>query len=138
MINRNYVPVNKEPDKLARDIHSDIYRLFVDGIGCCWHPLKYTKRDVWAIVVGWSNCLDDSEICAKIAYQPLNSGLQCDFDVDWNQLVFKDGDVYNTITPVSLDTDVPQLVDEFLEDWQFIEQIVKNTQAFQEENEKHS
>lgn len=121
-----YVPPTEDPDKLARDIRSGIQWLTEEGTGCCWYPLMYTKYVVWAIVVGWSQVCDDDEICAKVACQPLNSLMQCDFDLDWNQLVLEDGCVKNTITPVSLDTDVSRLVDEFMEDWKFIKQIVKN------------
>ena len=47
----------------------------------------------WAIVLGWSdgfeenpkdNCTDGTwRLCAKLAYQPVNSMLQCDYDIDW-------------------------------------------------------
>lgn len=47
----------------------------------------------WAIVLGWSDgyepnenddCMDGTySLCAKIAYQPNNSLMQCDYDVDW-------------------------------------------------------
>ena len=126
IVKRNYVPATENTDKLARDILSGIEWLTSEGTGCCWYPLMYTNRVVWAIVVGWTNFCDDDEICAKIACQPLNSLLQCDFDVDWNQLVLEDGRVKDTITPVSLDTDVSKLVDELMEDWKFIKQIVIN------------
>ena len=126
IVKRKYVPATEDSDKLARDIRSGIEWLIEEGTGCCWYPLMYTKHVVWAIVVGWSRFCDEDEICAKIACQPLNSLLQCDFDVDWNQLVFEDGEVKNTIEPVSLDTDVSKLVDEYMEDWKFIKQFVEH------------
>ena len=49
----------------------------------------------WAIVLGWADgfepnefddCMDGTySLCAKIAYQPYNSAMQCDYDVDWIQ-----------------------------------------------------
>ena len=47
----------------------------------------------WAIVLGWSDgfeadetddCMDGTwRLCAKLACQPNNSIMQCDYDVDW-------------------------------------------------------
>ena len=47
----------------------------------------------WAIVLGWhdgfdaeeqDDCMDGTwRLCAKLAYQPNNSIMQCDYDVDW-------------------------------------------------------
>lgn len=47
----------------------------------------------WAIVLGWSDgfeedptddCTDGTyRLCAKLAYHPHNSIMQCDYDVDW-------------------------------------------------------
>lgn len=47
----------------------------------------------WAIVLGWSDGFDEREsddctdgtwrLCAKLAYQPWNSIMQCDYDRDW-------------------------------------------------------
>lgn len=55
-------------------------------------PIDDDKND-WAIVLGYSNGFDENEqdeftdgtwrLCAKFAYQPNNSMLQCDYNVDW-------------------------------------------------------
>lgn len=47
----------------------------------------------WAIVLGWQDgfepdetddCMDGTyRLCAKLAYQPNNSLMQCDYDIDW-------------------------------------------------------
>ena len=46
----------------------------------------------WAIVLGWGEGWDDPtdscckghyRIMAKVAYQPNNSGMQSDYDIDW-------------------------------------------------------
>ena len=58
-----------------------------------WYLDSDDKND-WAIVLGWSNgfdepdftdpCIDGTwQICAKLAYQPSNSIMQCDYDIDW-------------------------------------------------------
>ena len=58
-----------------------------------WTLGEDDKGNTWAIVLGWSNgfepdpnddCMDGIwRICAKLAYQPNNSLMQCDYDVDW-------------------------------------------------------
>lgn len=50
-------------------------------------------ENTWAIVLGYSDGFDGIEpdefsdgvwrLCVKLAYQPHNSMLQCDYDVDW-------------------------------------------------------
>lgn len=47
----------------------------------------------WAIVLGWADGFDIDEkddctdrtwrLCVKLAYQPWNSVMQCDYDIDW-------------------------------------------------------
>lgn len=52
------------------------------------------KRNNWAIVLGWRDGHDENDhccqysvgeyhLCAKLAYQPSNSIMQCDYDIDW-------------------------------------------------------
>jgi hypothetical protein len=51
------------------------------------------KGNTWAIVLGWADGFEEDHddnnldgtwrICAKLAYQPWNSAMQCDYDVDW-------------------------------------------------------
>lgn len=58
-----------------------------------WKLGEDDKGNVWAIVLGWLNgfeenpdddCMDGTwRICAKLAYQPSNSIMQCDYDIDW-------------------------------------------------------
>ena len=55
-------------------------------------PMDDEEND-WAIVLGYSDGFDDKEqdeftdgtwrLCAKFAFQPHNSIMQCDYDVDW-------------------------------------------------------
>lgn len=68
--------------------------------GVIYHELDVTleedNHNDWAIVLGWSPVDDISEdelddfckqigyqLAVKIAFQPKNSGMQCDYDVDW-------------------------------------------------------
>ena len=58
-----------------------------------WHLNTDDSGNDWAIVLGWSDgyepdenddCMDGTyRLCAKIAYQPSNSAMQCDYDLDW-------------------------------------------------------
>lgn len=55
--------------------------------------LDVYNHNQWAIVLGWADgfeedpndeCMDGTyRICAKLAFQPTNSMLQCDYDIDW-------------------------------------------------------
>lgn len=52
-----------------------------------------SDNNIWSIVLGWRDGFDKDEkddcsdgtwhLCAKLAYQPHNSYMQCDYDVDW-------------------------------------------------------
>ena len=58
-----------------------------------WNLGQDDKGNNWAIVLGWSNGFDPDEtddyadgtyrLCVKLAYQPSDSLLQCDYDIDW-------------------------------------------------------
>lgn len=61
-----------------------------------WYLGNDKANNNWAIVLGWSDGFNDPEpdedasyqyesyhICIKLAYQPDNSIMQCDYDVDW-------------------------------------------------------
>lgn len=58
-----------------------------------WNLDVDDKRNQWAIVLGWQDgyeedpeddCTDGTyRLCAKLAYQPTNSLMQCDYDIDW-------------------------------------------------------
>lgn len=71
-------------------------------------PIDDDKND-WAIVLGYSDGFDEKEqdeftegtwrLCAKLAYQPNNSIMQCDYDIDWLK-------PYNEITGEVDDTEL--------------------------------
>ncbi|MBO5828887.1 MAG: hypothetical protein J6R59_10620 [Paludibacteraceae bacterium] len=80
----------------------------------------------WAIVLGWADGFEKEEndsctdgtyrLCAKVAYQPYNSMMQCDYEIDWLMPYDEEsGEVDNTEMPIYLDTDLVGLVDWLLE-----------------------
>ena len=58
-----------------------------------WYLGQDDKNNDWAIVLGWQDgyeedknddcTVDTWRICIKLAFQPSNSMLQCDYDIDW-------------------------------------------------------
>ena len=58
-----------------------------------WYLGADENNNDWAIVLGWldgfeadetDDCMDGTwRLCAKLAYQPGNSIMQCDYDIDW-------------------------------------------------------
>lgn len=58
-----------------------------------WDFGQDDKGNTWAIVLGWRDGFDEDpddacsdgawRLCVKLAYQPSNSMLQCDYDFDW-------------------------------------------------------
>lgn len=61
--------------------------------GTYYWILGSDEKNDWAIVLGWSggfepdehdDCMDGTYcLCAKVAFQPNNSIMQCDYEVDW-------------------------------------------------------
>ncbi len=65
-----------------------------DPVGTYYWTLGSFDGNRWAICLGVTDGFepdpndkfmigDDQHICVKLAYQPTNSLLQCDYDVDW-------------------------------------------------------
>lgn len=95
----------------ARDFRSKFPKAVKDLIkhhkegGCIYFPLGNADHKDWAIVIGWQPsedpddeyCYDGFRLAAKLAYQPDNSMLQCDFDVDWLLPINDEGDVDDTV-----------------------------------------
>lgn len=81
--------------------------------GCLYYNQKTNdKKNNWAIVFGF---IDDTDnVYGKIAYQPKNSIMQCDFDVDWIMPYSEEtGEVYDTEMPISCKADIKDLFDEW-------------------------
>lgn len=76
-----------------------------DHLGCAWVSLAEDRRMRYVIVVGWA---DDGEghdeLRAKVARQPLDSAMQCDYDIDWEMPYDeRTGEVWDTDVAVSSD-----------------------------------
>lgn len=86
---------------------------------CTYHWYLGTDNDDndWCIVLGWCDGFDSNEIdsysddtyrlCIKLAYQPSNSLLQCDYNIDWLMPYDeKTNDVDDTEIPIYKDTNL--------------------------------
>lgn len=98
--------------------------------GCCywWLDTDYNGNN-WAIVLGWQDGYEEDDtdelsdktwhLAAKVAYQPRNSIMQCDYDIDWIMPYDKDGDVWDTSTTIYINDNhketVDWLINQFLE-----------------------
>lgn len=92
-----------------------------------WYLGQDDNNNDWAIVLGWQDgyeedknddcTVDTWRICIKLAYQPSNSMLQCDYDVDW-LMPFnkKNGEVYDTNYPIYPNSNVALYVHYLLKD----------------------
>ena len=83
----------------------------------------------WAIVLGWldgfeadetDDCMDGTwRLCSKLAYQPCNSLMQCDYDIDWLMPYDKEsGEVDDTEIPIFSNINminIEEIIDWFLE-----------------------
>ena len=58
-----------------------------------WYLGQDDNNNDWAIVLGWQDGFEEDKnddctngtwrMCVKLAYQPSNSMLQCDYNIDW-------------------------------------------------------
>ena len=92
-----------------------------------WSIGEDDKNNNWAIVLGWSNGFEEEpdddfsketwRLCLKLAYQPSNSLLQCDYDIDWllpcNP---KTGDIYEAEYPMYPNSNSALYVHDLLRD----------------------
>ena len=86
--------------------------------GCLFYNQKTNdKKNNWAIVFGFID--DTNNVYGKIAYQPKNSIMQCDFDVDWIMPYSEKDGVYDTETQIGCKDDIEYLFKE----WNKIKQI---------------
>ena len=87
-----------------------------------WHLDTDDNGNDWAIVLGWADgfeedptddCTDGTyRLCAKLAYQPHNSIMQCDYDIDWLMPYNKEtGDVDDTELSIFPDSSTYETVD---------------------------
>ena len=80
----------------------------------------------WAIVLGWADGFDAEEndactdgtwrLCVKLAYQPCNSLMQCDYDIDWLMPYDEEtGEVDDTEVSIYPNTDLEETIDWLLD-----------------------
>lgn len=91
-----------------------------------WNLDVDDKRNQWAIVLGWQDGYDiDAEddctdgtwrLCVKLAYQPTNSIMQCDYDIDWVMPYNEEtGEVDNNEISIYPDYNATEIIDWLLE-----------------------
>ena len=80
----------------------------------------------WAIVLGWEDGFDAEEdddctdgtwrLCVKLAYQPWNSLMQCDYDIDWTMPYDEETkEVDDTEVAIYPNTDLEETIEWLLE-----------------------
>ena len=98
--------------------------------GTYFWRLESTDKNDYAVVLGWTEETPDEveettpfyhdgyQLCAKIAYQPKSSIMQCDFDVDWIKPFDKEeGEVMETDYYINSEDDIEKAINELLEMW---------------------
>ena len=92
-----------------------------------WYLGQDDNNNDWAIVLGWQDGYEEDKnddctngiwrICLKLAYQPSNSMLQCDYNIDWLMPYnLKTGEVYETEYPIYPNSNIALYVHYFLKD----------------------
>ena len=96
-----------------------------------WYLGTDENNNYWAIVLGWldgfeadetDDCMDGTwRLCSKLAYQPCNSLMQCDYDIDWLMPYDEEsGEVDDTEIPIYSNinmTNIEEIIDWFLEQY---------------------
>ena len=83
-----------------------------------------------SIVLGWQDDYDKEDdnyysdgyrLCVKIGYQPVNSIMQCDYDVDFNQVYDKEtGDVYDTEISLYPNSDFEKVANSIVTEFNYV------------------
>lgn len=86
-----------------------------DRCGCAYYIIETTKINNYALVIGFD---DEDELSIKLAFQPRNSLLQCDFDIDW-LMPYNDetGEVWDTSITIDPRDDFEKIIDWFENQW---------------------
>lgn len=96
--------------------------------GCFWLNPKEIDGKRFAIVIGWLNGFDEHEndnfcdkgfrLCVKVAYQSVDSIMQCDYDIDWDEVCLKGtGEVFDTEHPLYPDTNFTEVAESIAMDY---------------------
>lgn len=104
----------------------------------CYHFHTVEKKDEdinknVSIVLGWTDGFDENDIdkdeyqddtwrlAVKVGYQPVNSIMQCDYDVDFNQVYDKEtGDIYDSEIVLYKTTDFNTVAEQIVADYNYI------------------
>lgn len=112
-----------EYNKFITNFTEAINNMIEHKIGCnYWWLETDNQNNNWAIVLGWSDgfeedindklCNGSYHLCAKIAYQPKTSVMQCDYDIDWTMPVDEvTGDVWDTNVSINMGDDYKGVID---------------------------
>ena len=83
-----------------------------------------------SIVLGWQDGYDKEDdkyysngyrLCVKVGYQPVNSMMQCDYDVDFNQVYDKEtGDVYESEIVLYENNDFEKVANSMVTEFNYI------------------
>ena len=83
-----------------------------------------------SIVLGWQDGYDKEDdnyysdgyrLCVKVGYQPVNSIMQCDYDLDFNQVYDKEtGDVYDTEINLYPDSDFEKVANDIVTEFNYV------------------
>ncbi len=99
--------------------------------GCYRFSTTQVEDKNVSIVLGWSGGFDKNEndkyisngfrLCAKVAYQPINSMMQCDYEIDFKQVYHRcDGEFYDTEVVLYPDCDFESAAKSLIEDYVLI------------------
>lgn len=116
--------------ELSENVSAAIKQMISDNTTSTYYWLlnKDVDNNNWAIVLGWADGFNDPEpnedasyqsesyhICIKLAYQPDNSIMQCDYDVDWTMPYDKTtSEVDDTDTALYPGDDIVPIVESLL------------------------
>ena len=103
--------------------------------GCYrFHTVEMDDKDInknVSIVLGWTDGFDAKEqdkysddtwrLAVKVGYQPVNSMMQCDYDIDFNQVYDKKtGDVYDTEIVLYENDDFEKVADSIITEFNYV------------------
>lgn len=102
--------------------------------GCChFNTVEMDDKGInknVSIVLGWQDGYDKEDdnyysdgyrLCVKVGYQPVNSMMQCDYDIDFNQVYDKEtGDVYDTEIALYENTDFEKVANSMVTEFNYV------------------
>lgn len=121
-INKPCCSIESEADRknLARQLKIAIDHMLeteVEGT-YYWYLDTTDEQNNWAIVLGWMTYDGAEELCVKLAYQPNNSLMQCDYDIDWLMPYDEEtGEVDDNELTVGKDEDTVEIINWFLDSY---------------------